>query len=423
MGPHRFRTSRLLAVLVGISTMAALAFTATPSLATSCPSCPFRTGPGPGPPQPGSGGPTASGRSGQAGQTGRGAQQAQQAQPAQPLIDLQPISSANGIATVSGTVSASAGTALSVGASVNANVQVSVDGAPLTVGATGQFSASIDLGGQAAVDVSATSSVTGEIDTISIPTTSLDANASVNATASLDAAGVSVLLPVDGFTVVDGVGLDVSAQVTDASVLGQLQLNGTDLLGQVGASVSGSASASGSASGSSSPDPVQSGGGASAQAGASATVSADLPGTVGSVDLTVADESGVTETATFPVQHVSSIVRVNHESSVSAYGALGIRIASIRFDTKSVARSGRMKVDVLLRDRRRYLVRDAIVMLGPAANRASLAASYAAISNRAGRAMFTVPVPKSAFGKRLYLTVKARTPRSSAKRTTSVVIH
>src|SRR5207248_9618826 len=55
------------------------------------------------------------------------------------------------------------------------------------------------------------------------------------------------------------------------------------------------------------------------------------------------------------------------------------------------------------------LVRDAVVLLKPAARRATIAGSFAVSSNRAGHAVLSVPISRDAIGKRLYLQVVAKT--------------
>ena len=107
---------------------------------------------------------------------------------------------------------------------------------------------------------------------------------------------------------------------------------------------------------------------------------------------------------------------------MSAFGARGIRIAAVRFTTRNVARAGRLGVTVTVRDRRHYLVRDAVVMLRPTANRLTISGSWAQMSNMVGRATFTLPVATAALGHRFYVTVVARTPRASTHLTASTFV-
>jgi hypothetical protein len=79
-------------------------------------------------------------------------------------------------------------------------------------------------------------------------------------------------------------------------------------------------------------------------------------------------------------------------------------------------------VTVTVRDRRNYLVRDAVLMLVPTAHRKTLRGSIAGMSGTAGTTRFNVPVTSTALGHRIYLTVVARTPRASTRVTRSVVL-
>jgi hypothetical protein len=123
-----------------------------------------------------------------------------------------------------------------------------------------------------------------------------------------------------------------------------------------------------------------------------------------------------------PVKQVRSVIRIGRQVSISAFGARGIHISSITFNRAAVASAGRLGVTVTVRDRRHYLVRDAVVMLQPTAHRASIRSTWVRMSDVLGRATFRVPVASSSIGHRFYLTVLARTPRSATLVTASTFL-
>jgi hypothetical protein len=137
------------------------------------------------------------------------------------------------------------------------------------------------------------------------------------------------------------------------------------------------------------------------------------------VRLTVTATNGASQTTTVRVRQVRSVIRIGRQFSVSAFGARGIRISAVTFIYTSVHSGRKLGVAVTVRDRRRYLVRDAVVILQPASGRTTIGSSAVRMSNRLGRAMFSVPVGSAALGHRLYLKVIAQTPRSTTHVTVS----
>jgi hypothetical protein len=146
-----------------------------------------------------------------------------------------------------------------------------------------------------------------------------------------------------------------------------------------------------------------------------------VSGSAKQVALTVTGTNGVSQTSTVPVTQVTTVIHVGKSTSVSAFGAQGIRIARVQFDTGKLARTHRLGVTVSVRDRRNYLVRDAIVTVSPTPRRASVAGSWAETTDVLGRARFSVPV-SSRSARRIFLTVTAKTPRARARLTRSVGI-
>jgi hypothetical protein len=109
----------------------------------------------------------------------------------------------------------------------------------------------------------------------------------------------------------------------------------------------------------------------------------------------------------------SGSTRASARSTVSAAGAVGLRIVRVRHLTKGVSVTKRFRVLVTLRDGRGRLVRDAIVTIGkvPGA-RNTISGKYPTFSNRLGQATVRVPVAKRLLGKRLFLKISARTPKA-----------
>ncbi|HEY2935571.1 MAG TPA: hypothetical protein VGJ25_03175 [Gaiellaceae bacterium] len=101
--------------------------------------------------------------------------------------------------------------------------------------------------------------------------------------------------------------------------------------------------------------------------------------------------------------------------------AFGLRIASIRFATRGIKTSKRLGVLVTVRDRRGFLVRDAIVSIaGVPGTRSPIAWRQAAYSNRLGQATFRLPLEQRMGGKRLLVAITARTPKVQAHRVAAV---
>jgi hypothetical protein len=102
-------------------------------------------------------------------------------------------------------------------------------------------------------------------------------------------------------------------------------------------------------------------------------------------------------------------------------GAMGLRIASVRYVTKGVRASRRLRMVVTVKDLRGYLVRGATVRVqGVRPRRPLRSGVYTKPTGTAGRVTFALRPRARAFGKRLYVRVLARTPNARARRTTSV---
>jgi hypothetical protein len=405
MGPYFHlqrgtRVSAKLAVAVVLAgVIAATASTVAAAGEPPCPSCPNRYPP---PASPGGGG-----NGSQAGQ------------PAAPLVSLGPIALQGGVASVTGTINAAAGGS----GNTAANVQVTINGLRVGVSADGQFSSSAKVGSgtQAGVVVRASDPAIGESYTISIPVSAIPSGgAPADALAQVNADRITIMLPPDGFTTVDGVGISATVHANGTTGIANLQLNGINLLAELRAGSSSSSSSSGSGR---QPKPkVKPGGSPPPPTPSHHTASASVSGTAKHVKMTVTATTGASQTSTFVVKRVRSVIRVGRQFSISAFGARGIRITSIHFRTIRSAQGYRLGVAVTVRDRRNYLIRDAVVMLQPQALRLTIGGSVAQLSGTTGRAAFSLPIRTTSFHHRLYVAVLARTPLAGVRVMTSVLL-
>jgi hypothetical protein len=297
-----------------------------------------------------------------------------------PPITLGPVTVGDGIATVSG----------SVGGVPTATANVSVNGQPLGVNANGTFSGTVNLGGQSALTVRLTDP-SGQAFTLNIPL-SVAGPGGVIAPNVLDAlrnAGISITIPPGGFESVDGQPFTLTGSVARPGELASLTINGTR-----------------------------------AQPGPNGSFSQTLPGDTREVTVVATDRQGVSQTSTFPVQQLTSAIRTPAGTSVSALGARGLRIASVRYLTKGIKAKKRMTAVVTVKDTRGFLVRDAIVRMRAASfqSRAILGGQQVKLSNRLGRTSFLLRLRVKSFpkAKRLFTVTTARTPSASARRQTSV---
>jgi hypothetical protein len=311
------------------------------------------------------------------------------AQTPAPPITLGPVTVGDGLATVSGTV----------GGTPTATANVTVNGQPLGVDAGGTFAGTVNLSGQSAVTVRLTDP-SGQAFSLNIPLT-LAGPGGVISPSVLDAlrnAGVSITIPPGGLRILDGNPLTITGSVARPGELASLTVNG---------------------------QPVQPGSsGSNRSSGSDGSFSQTLPGSTREVTVVATDRQGVSQTSTFPVEQLTSTIRTVAGTSVSALGARGLRIASVRYVTKGVKTKKRMSAIVTLRDTRNFLVRDAIVRMRAASfqSRAILGGQQVKLSNRIGRATFVLKLrPKSfAKAKRLFTVTTARTPAATARKQTSV---
>jgi hypothetical protein len=140
------------------------------------------------------------------------------------------------------------------------------------------------------------------------------------------------------------------------------------------------------------------------------------------VSVTATDTQGVSQTSTVPVVHGSSMFTTAAGKSVSAAGALGVRIAKIRYITKNVRRTKRLRIVVTIKDRRGLLVRKATVSVRSKFARRIFRNPRAKKTNKVGQAAFLLRARNRAFGKRLVMVTVAKTPTAKASKASSVRI-
>jgi hypothetical protein len=92
----------------------------------------------------------------------------------------------------------------------------------------------------------------------------------------------------------------------------------------------------------------------------------------------------------------------------------------VRYVLRGVQAKKRVSMIVTVKDRRGYLVRDAIVSVRGKASRSLRAGTGIKLSNKIGRATFVLRPRLARFGKRLFMIARAKTPSAQVHKTTSV---
>ena len=292
---------------------------------------------------------------------------------AKPLLQLGPITVANGIATISGTVS-----------SRSARTTLRVNGRPLALDAAGAFNAVVALDRATAIAI-AIGALGGRQQTeYVIPLTGallrLGGVIPVGVLDSLERAGITLLAPVLGPS--DPV-LTVQGAVLDPTQLVSLTVNGVNVLGL-----------------------LQPNGSFSTQ----------LPGSTTVVTVTARDASGTM------VRETTHVFRPARLGTVTATQAIGLRIAKVRFVRKGTARTGRLRMIVTVKDRRGRLVQGAKIRVRATRAGRLVRQPRVASSGPRGRTTFVLRLRKAAHGKRLVLVTVGRTPRAKAVRRSAVYV-
>jgi hypothetical protein len=286
-----------------------------------------------------------------------------------PLLALGPITIANSTAIFSGTVGGDA-----------AGAALSVNGQKVGVDAAGHFAAVANLRGAHALDLALVLPAGTLRITYSIPLTgsllTIGGVIPANVLAALQQAGVTLAQPI-----LNGNVLTVAGSVLDPSRLASLTINGVDVLSSLGPNFS---------------------------------FSIQLPGTTQTLTIVATDTHGVTQTTVERVQFVAQ------PAWVSASQAVGLRIAGVRYLTKGVRRTHRMRMIVTVKDSRGLLVRGArVVVRGTKAGRIARKPKTTSTGLK-GRATVFLRLRRAAYGKRLFTVTVAKTPTAKALKRSSV---
>ena len=291
-----------------------------------------------------------------------------------------------------GSVTIGDGVAVVTGA-VEADAQLEINGQPTHVSDAGEFVAAIDLDADALVLTLVGDG--SESVTLRIPIDVLIATEGDGVLDALIDAGISIEVPADGIVVVDGQWPLMEGHVLDEASLASLTINGVDALDHVGRM---------------------------------GNFSVQLPWTQSppsQATVVATDHRGVSQTTTYSVTRVKSVIRTSKGTSVSAAGARGLVVAGLRFDKRLLGSAGRLHVLVTVKDRRGYLVRGAALRVSAKPGDYLATGSVrAGFTNRFGRAKLTYRLRPSAFaGPRqavLTTVARAKTPTVSAWRKASL---
>jgi hypothetical protein len=290
------------------------------------------------------------------------------------LLTLGPVTVLNGTAVVSGTVGGA-----------GAGSQLTVNGHPLSLDAAGNFAGVVSLDGASALDFSIGNSSGKAVD-LSVPLALAGPGGIIPAgiVDAVEQAGATLLEPSGGF--VGGRPLTVAGSVADKGQLAALAVNGTDVMRLLG--------------------PDQS-------------FTVQVPGTSKEITLTATDKSGVSETTHYQVLGASGGLSPLGPY-VSASSAVGLKIANVRYVTKGVARTRRLRMIVTVRDTRGFLVRGAKIKIRSKSAGRLTRRAQTKTSTKLGQAAFALRVKPRFLGMRLVMVTVARTPSAKAAKTTSI---
>jgi hypothetical protein len=288
-----------------------------------------------------------------------------------PLVQLGPITVANGTVVLTGTVGSQA-----------AGSTLTVNGQPLAIDATGAFAGAVDLNGAGSISLALSNPAGDQQTMFTIPLTLAGLGGVIpnDVLDSIQQAGVSLLTPIVG----NGQDpLTVAGSVLQGDQLAGLTANGKDILGALGQDGS---------------------------------FSIQLPGTTKVVTLTATDTHGTSQTI------VSGVARkeLAAGTTVAAASAVGIRIMTVRFYKQNALRKHLVRMVITVKDRRGLLIRGAKISVrstkaGRLSHRPKLH-----LSGPKGRATFTLQLRRAAFGKRLIVVTVAKTPSAKATKKSSV---
>jgi hypothetical protein len=302
-----------------------------------------------------------------------------------PVVTLGPTTILNDLAIVSGTVSATS----------PSSVVLTINGQPVGLNAAGAFAATVNLGGQSALNLAVRNPATGEVSTVNIPLTSNLVGPggviSPSVLSALEEAAVAVTKPVGGFVSVGGdKPITVGGTVGDKDQLAGLSVNGVDALSAVGSD-----------------------GG----------FAVPIPGTSREVTVLMTDKQGVSQSTTLPVGTAAPTAPAPAAASattVSAAQADGVRITSVRFFAKRVKSIRRIRMVLTVKDRLNRKIRGATISVASTKSGRLVRRAAAKRSNKAGQVGYVLRLRPKAFGARLFLVTTAKTPTAKATKRVSI---
>ncbi len=289
-----------------------------------------------------------------------------------PVVKLGPTTIVNGVAIVSGTIAAPN----------PSSATLTVNGHPLGINVGGTFAGTVNLNGQSVLKLVVHTAAADATSTITIPLTAnlvgLGGVISPEVLFGLERAAASITRPVGGFISIGGQPISVSGGVANRDELVSLSVNGIDALSAL------------------SPD---------------GTFAIPVPGTSREVTVLMTDRQGVSLETRYPAAAVAYVQAAN---------AIGIRIASVRYNTKGIRKTKRLRMVVTVKDRRGFLVRGARVTVRSVRSARVVGRAKVKRSNKKGQAGFVLGLRSKAFGKRLVMMATAKTPTAKASKRTSV---
>jgi hypothetical protein len=287
-----------------------------------------------------------------------------------PILNLGPITVANGTAVLTGSVGSEA-----------LSDQLTINGQAIGVDAAGNFAAVVNLAGASSVGLTLSDPAGNQQTGFTIPLTLAGPTGIIpgGVLDTIEQAGLKLLEPVT-----NGEAVTVGGAVADKSQLAGLTVNGRDVLGALG------------------PD---------------GSFSIEVPGTTKTVTLSATDTHGVQENV------VNSVHTPLSATSVAATQAVGITIASVRYVKKGVLRTHRVRMVVTVKDRQGRLVKGAKIFVYGATKARRLAKRpKASLSGTKGTATVLLRLRSAAFGKRLSTITIAKTPSAKAQKKSSVSV-
>ncbi len=242
---------------------------------------------------------------------------------------------------------------------------------------------------------------------------------------ALRGAGVGLVTPPDGFAILDGQPLTIEGRVANRDALADLKVNGQSVLGVLKDDPKTANPNDGTFTTQVPASSIRNG--ADGGSGSNGSNGSGSNGADGAVTITATVKQGVSQTSSFGVKELSSLIATPAGRSVSALGARGLRVASVRYITKGVAKTKRIKMIVTVRDTRGLLVRDAIIRIRARSFnfRRVIGGQQARTSGKLGTATFTLRLNAKLFTKgkqRLFTSAVAVTPTKKVTRNTSVSV-